>query len=212
MSTSSPQATAAGEQSQWQAQLAQMLAGVSQPELAKVMGPGGLQGLLSGTDASGKMAPDAANMEAATTQLNEGYDQAKTGSREAISYNALRSGESRRSPGAESSGIASAATSLDRDRSSAMRNLEFQSAQSSMSDYNKVLSMMGQGVNTSLGLAGGFSGASGAAIGGLSNTSQFGSVLGGASAGAGLGMSVGGGYGAAIGAVAGGVYGGLSNP
>lgn len=209
MSSTSPQSAAAGDQAVWQAQLAQVLSGVSQPELKSLTGQ--LSGLLEGRNASGQMAPDAANLAASTSQLNQGYAQAKTGSREAISYGALRSGEGRMSPGATSSALTSAATSLDRDRQTALQNLQFQSAQSSMTDYNKVLQMLGQGTSTSLSLAQGFSGASSAAIGGLSNQSQAGGIIGGAATGASLG-SYGGVYGAAIGAVAGGVYGGLSNP
>jgi hypothetical protein len=101
----------------------------------------------------------------------------------------------------------SAATSLDRDRQSALKNLDFQSASSSRSDFNQVLQLLGQGTKTGLGLAQGFSGASGAAIGGLSNQSQFGGALGGAASGAGLGFTVGNVPGAVIGGVLGGVGG-----
>jgi hypothetical protein len=167
--------------------------------------------MLDSRDASGKLGMDASVLSSAQNQLNSGYDQALTGSREAINYGALRSGESRRSPGAVGSAIQGAATGLDRDRSSALRNLEFMSAQSSLSDYNQVLSLLGQGANASLGLAQGFSGASGAAIGGLSNQSQMGGILGGAASGASLG-SVAGPWGALIGGVVGGVAGGVTAP
>jgi hypothetical protein len=184
-----------------------MLSNVAAPELAQLMGPNGLSGMLAGRDASGRLPQDAANLAGATSQLNQGYAQAQNGSREAIAYGGLRSGEGRMSPGAMGSATMSAATSLDRDRQSALRNLEFQSASSSMADYNQVLQLLGQGTKTGLGLAQGFSGAAGAAIGGLSGTSQFGGALGGAASGAGLGFSVGGVPGAAIGGVAGGVAG-----
>jgi hypothetical protein len=169
-----------------------------------------LGGMLE-TDASGMLKGDAALKSSAEKGLNQGYDQALTGSREAINYGALRSGESRRSPGAVGGAIQSAATGLDRDRASALRNLEFMSAQSNMSDYNQVLSLLGQGSNAALGLAQGFSGASGAAIGGLSNRSQFGSILGGAATGASLG-SYGGGWGALIGAGVGAGIGAFTAP
>jgi hypothetical protein len=230
MSTSSPQAEAATQQSQWQGQLAKMLSETTWPELQSLLGGGGkhwvsvpggpgggywanwdgseskegiLPGMLSSMDASGRMAPDAAILNAAKGQLNQSYGQAQMGSKEAISYGALRSGEGRLSPGATSSAITSAATSLDRDRASALRNLEFMSAQSSLKDYNQVLQLLGQGTQASLGLAQGFSGSAGAAIGGLSGQSQFGSTLGGAATGASLGA-----YGGIYGALAGGVIGG----
>lgn len=212
MSSTSPQAAAAGDTAAWQAQLSQMLSGITMPELQKLMESGGLSGMLGSVGANGQMGADAAIKSSATSQLNQGYDQAKTGSREAISYGALRSGEGRSSPGAVSSAITSAATSLDRDRTSALRNLDFQSASSSMTDYNKVLQMLGQGTNTALGLAQGFSGASGAAIGGLSGMSQAGGIIGGAATGAGIGTAINPGWGTAIGAVAGGIYGAVSNP
>lgn len=230
MSSESAQGKAAGEQAQWQAQLALQLSELTQPELQSLLGGGGkhwvsvpggvgggywanwdgseskeglLPGMLASRDASGRMAPDTKIRADAMAQLNRGYDQAGFGSREAISYGALRAGEGRTSPGAVSSSIMSAATSLDRDRASAVRNLEFMSAQSSLKDYNQVLQLLGQGVNTSLGLAGGFSGAAGAAIGGLSNQSQLGNTIGGAATGASLGS-----YGGIPGALAGGVIGG----
>jgi hypothetical protein len=209
VSTTSPQAQAAGEQSVWQAQLSQMLSGVALPELTQLMGQNGLGGMLSGRDASGRLPQDAANLAGATSQLNQSYGQAKMGSREAIAYGGLRSGEGRMSPGATGSATMSAATSLDRDRQSALRNLEFQSASSSMSDYNQVLQLLGQGTKSGLGLAQGFSGAAGSAIGGMSGQSQFGSALGGAASGAALGSSISPGWGTVIGGVVGGVAGGL---
>ena len=241
MSSTSPQAAAASSNSQWQAQLAQMLSGVTLPELQKIIGSdtwtparpesilpngrvipateghwnrgdgGGLMGMLANTDPNGQMQQDAKVKADAVGQLNQGYNQAQTGTKEAISYGALRSGEGRRSPGATSSALGMAATGLERDRTAALRNLEFASAQSSLSDYNKVLQLLGQGANTSLGLAQGFSGAQGAAIGGLSGNSQAGNVMGGAASGAALGTSIYPGWGTAIGAVVGGIY-GLTQP
>lgn len=209
MSTTSPQAAAAGEQAHWQAMLASQLSGLTAPELKGLTDR--LGGMLNSTDANGRMGVDREILDSAKSGLNRGYDQAITGSREAINYGALRSGESRLSPGAVGGAIQSAATSLDRDRSSALRNLEFMSAQSSLSDYNQVLSLLGQGSNAALGLSQGFSGASGAAIGGLSNQTQAGSIIGGAASGASVG-SVAGPWGALIGGVVGGVAGGLTSP
>lgn len=243
MSTTSPQAEAAGQEAAWQAGLAQQLSGLTQPELQMLlMGgkkwvpnpntvspatgeimhgssgghwettPGLLSGILSSQDAQGRLGPDAKIRADALAQLNTGFGQAQMGSREAIGYGGLRSGEGRLSPGAVNTSVMSAATSLDRDRATALRNLEFQSAQSSLADYNQVLSLLGQGVNTSLGLSRGFSGAAGAAIGGLSTQTQAGNVLGGAASGAALGTSIYPGWGTVIGGVLGAGAGLLSSP
>jgi hypothetical protein len=84
------------------------------------------------------------------------------------------------------------------------------SAQSSMSDYNQILSLLGQGTNQALGLGQGFAGNANSAIGGMSQNSQFGSVLGGAASGAALGSTIYPGWGTVIGGVVGGVAGGLA--
>lgn len=205
MSTKSPQEKAAEENASLQAALSQQLSGIALPELRSITGQ--LTGALDTRDPSGKLAMDAQNYNAARGVLGQSYGQAKNTSRESIAYNALRSGEATRSPNAVSSAITSSAAGLDRDMASALRRLEFQSAQTGMKDYNQILQLLGQDVSTGLNLGGGFSGAANSAIGMMSNQSPFGSTLGGASAGAGLGASVGGPWGALIGGVAGGAAG-----
>ena len=213
MSTVSPQAGAAGEISTWQADLSQRLAGISLPELQKIIGggPGAtksstLPGMLASQNAQGQMGVDTQNYQSALQTLNQGYGNAQFSSKEGISYNALRGGTGREMGGATQSAITSAATSLERDQMAAQRNLQFMSAQSSMKDYNTVLQLLGQGSNTALGLASGFAGTSAAALQGMSNTTQMSGALGGATAGAGAGMAAGP-YGALAGAVIGGVAG-----
>jgi hypothetical protein len=210
VSTTSPQSAAADKEAQWQAALSRQLAGIAKPELQTLVTSLGES--LGNRTASGQLGLDASVLSSAKQELNLGYDQAKFGNTELIRYNTLRSGEDRRSPGAAGSAIQGAATGLDRDRASALRNLQFMSAQSSLSDYNQVLSLLGQGSNAALGLAQGFSGASGAAIGGLSNQTQMGGILGGAASGASLGTTISPGWGTLIGGVVGGVAGGLTSP
>lgn len=212
MSSSSPQSAAAGKQAESQAALAERLSNITMPELQQLMGSGGLGGMLSGRDASGMMGPDALIKSSALGQLNQSYGQAQRGSQEAIQYGALRSGLGRTDPGAVGGAIGSAATSLDRDRQSALRNLDFMSAQSSMGDYNQVLSLLGQGSRSALSMGQGFSGAAGSAIGGMSGQSQMAGVLGGAASGAALGSSISPGWGTLIGGVVGGVAGGVTSP
>ena len=233
MSTTSPQEKAAGETAAWQSQLASQLSGVTIPELQKMLGtpgvaghyqttgkegeqtwvpatdatPGSLSALLDSTQ--GGSAPstlDQSVLAGATTQLNQGYDQAQNASKESIGYQSLRGGVNRTNAPAESGAIGRAASSLERDRQTALNNLNFQSSVSSMADYNQLLQLMGQGAQTSLGLASGFGSATGSAIGGLSKNSEFGSTLGGAASGAALG-AVAGVPGAVIGGVAGGMLG-----
>lgn len=209
MSSTSPQAEAAGQQQEWQARLAQQLSSISQPELRSLVG--NLSGMVcpGNLTSSGMLRQDAGILSAAQGQLNAGYDQALRGSQEAINYGALRSGEGR--SGVAGGAITQAATGIERDRQAALRNLQFMSAQSSLTDYNQVLSLLGQGANASLGLAQGFSGAAGAAAGGLSNQSQLGGTLGGAASGAALGTTILPGWGTVIGGIVGGAAGYLGS-
>ena len=212
MSTTSPQAKAADQNAQWQAALAKQLSGVTIPELQSLLGPSGsITQMLGNLNANGQLPQDAANLKSATDELNRGYGQAGFGNQEFTNYAALRMGEGRRSPGAVNSMMQGAATSLERDRQQALANLNFMSANASMTDYNKLLGLMGQGVQTSLGLAQGFSGASNSAIGGLSNQTQMGGFLGGAASGAAAGSMINVPYGTIVGGVVGGVGGLLSS-
>jgi hypothetical protein len=204
----SPQSEAAGAASANQAQLSKQLSGVALPALSQNLGT--LSGMLGSRTETGQLGIDANVRNQAIQQLNSGYQQAGQGQAEAINYGAMRSGEGRLGPGVVSSAIGSAATGLERDRQQALRNLEFMSAQSSMSDYNQILSLLGQGTNQALGLGQGFAGNANSAIGGMSQNSQFGSVLGGAASGAALGSTIYPGWGTVIGGVVGGVAGGLA--
>ena len=209
MSGESAQQKAAGEQSLWQAQLAQQLSGIAMPELSALTGR--LGGMLGSRDETGRMSFDADALMAGKGELNRAYDQAGFGTSEAMKYRGLSEGFGRLNPGAMSSGLMSAATTGEQQRMAALRNLEFMSAQSSMQDFNKVMQQLGLASNQALGLAGGFSGAAGQAIGGLSNQSQFGNAVGGLVTGAGLGSTFGV-PGAIVGGVVGLGAGLLSNP
>ena len=186
MSSTSPRAAAAGQQSSFEAELQQQLAGIALPQLNAITGQNGLATNLLNSTQGGtvKSSADKANYASALGQLNQGYGQAAFGNREAINYGALRSGE--RSGNVMGSALGSAATSLERDRQAALNNLQFQSASSSLTDYNQLLSLMGQGSQTALGLGGQAGQIANGAIGGLNNQSVLSQVLGGVSAGAGI--------------------------
>jgi len=191
MSTTSPQVKAAGENAAWQNSIANRGWNMAQPQLQSLLGggafgqPGMIQSMLGSQNAMGMMAPDSANLAAATNQLNQGYQQAGFGQQQTIGYGGLRSGEGRMSPGAMNASLGSAASTLERQRQGALANLNFMSAQASMSDYNKLLGLMGQGTQTAMGFGGGFSGLSNQAIAGLDPTSTMDKVL------SGIGTAVG---------------------
>ncbi len=175
---------------------------------------GSLSSLLASTQ--GGSVPsmlDQTAYQSALGQLNRGYAQQGRGITEYGGYQGLRTGEGRRSPGAMTSAIGQAATALERDRQQALANLQFTSAQTSMADYNKLLQLMGQGTQTALGLAGGFSATSSAALGGLSQVSPGQTAMGGFGAGAALGAGIGSvvpGVGTVLGGAIGGVLGGVA--
>jgi len=214
MSTTSPQSRAADENAQWQAALARQLYQIAGPEYRSLLGSGGtISNMLSSMDSSGRLAIDSANLKSSTDELNRAYTQAQFGNREFANYAGLRSGEGRVSPGAISAVTGNMGTTLENDRQQALANLNFMSATSSMQDYNKLLGLMGQGIQSSLGLAQGYSGAANAAIGGLSGQSQFGTTMAGFSTGAALGAGIGSvvpGIGTVLGGAVGGVVGGAT--
>jgi len=214
MSTVSPQARAADENAQWQSALAKQLYEIAGPEYRSLLGQGGtISTMLGSMNANGQLPQDAANLKSATDELNRGYGQAGFGNREFVNYAGLRSGEGRISPMSANSMMQGAATSLERDRQAALANLNFMSANASMTDYNKLLGLMGQGVQSSLGLAQGYSGAANAALGGLSQQTQMGTTLAGMGAGASLGATIGSfwpGPGTLIGGAIGGIAGGAA--
>lgn len=180
MSTSNPQAEAAGQQAGFSANLASQLSMIALPELTRLMGgPNSLIGGQLGSTGGGnvKSSMDQANYNTSLSQLNQGYGQAQMGSREAIQYGALRSGLGRTQPGATSGAITSAATSLERDRQTALNNLNFQSSQASMQDYNQLLGLMGMGSKSALGLSGQAGGLANQAISGISNQSDMATEL-----------------------------------
>lgn len=104
-----------------------------------------------------------------------------------------------------------AALTLDTQRKGALRNLQFQEAESGLSQYNTLLQLLGTGSAQALGLGGAFGGAQGTAIGGLSNVSEGGAALSGGVAGAGAGSAFGP-YGALLGGVLGAAGGAMSAP
>jgi hypothetical protein len=178
--TSTPQSSAANEQASFQSALQGQLSSIAVPELQRMLNPGGVisSQLASTNGGNTKSSMDQAAYNASLSQLNQGYGQAAFGNKEAINYGGLRSGEGRMSSGVMGSALGSAATSLERDRQSAMNNLQFQSASSSLTDYNQLLSLMGMGAKSALGLSGQAGQAANQAISGLSNQSDLSTGIG----------------------------------
>jgi hypothetical protein len=185
MSTQSDQSKAASESAGFQANIGRSLTGIYGPEYNMLLGnptmgtPGLIPSALSSAQGgNGMMAMDRQNLAGATSQLNSGYQQAGFGLGQNIGYGGLRSGEGRRSPFAMNAALGGAATTLGQQYASALNNLNFMSAQASMTDYNKMLGLMGMGVGSEMGLAGGFSQNMNQAIAGLKSTSEADDVIG----------------------------------
>jgi len=179
--TSSPQTEAAGQQAGVSANLASQLSMIALPELTRMIGgPQSMIGSQLASTAGGnvKSSMDQANYNTSLSQLNQGYGQAAFGDKEAINYNALRSGEGRLSSAVPESSIASSATRLEDQRQQALSNLNFQSASSSLTDYNQLLGLMGMGAKSALGLSGQAGGLANQAISGLSNQTDMSTMLG----------------------------------
>lgn len=182
LNPNSPQQDAAASLGLTQSALANQLYKVAGPELQSLVGPGGMvSGQVASTQGGRvRSSMDQAAYDSSLSQLNQGYGQAAFGNKEAINYGALRSGE--RSGNVVGSALGSAATGLERDRQSALSNLQFQSASASLTDYNQLLGLMGQGAKTSLGLAGGNWGLAAGGIGGLNPNSNLSQTIGAVSA------------------------------
>jgi hypothetical protein len=210
----SDQTLAARKQATTQAQLQSNLSAIALPGLKSMIGPGGtLSNLLASTNNGQNLSSlDQKAMDTVLGQVKTGYGQAGFGTKEAISYGGLRSGEGRLSGtgGPQSSALSSAAMMLDRDRFMAEQNIKYASDAAGMTNFNKILNLFGQGTQTALGLGAGNANAATSAIAGMSTNTQTGSILGGASAGAAAGSAILPGWGTVIGAVGGGLVGGLA--
>lgn len=206
MSTESPAQAASADLARTNAGLAQNLSGVALPELSQMMAVVRRElGSAPGQEPAGIKQAYAG----ARTQLNEGYNNARTDTLGLLQQQALQSGQ-RFLPGQVNAIYGSAMTNLEQDRSAALKRLQYGEAQAGLSEYNQLLNLMGVGTGTALNLGKGFAGQQASAIGGLSQSSQFGSALGGAASGASLGSAFGG-WGALAGGVLGGAYGALAS-
>lgn len=205
MSTN-PQQAAAGEASRTNAQLATELWDTSKGPLSEILAQlkGGLEG---GPNAIPENISRQFN--AAREQNNIGYDSAINTNRELASARARSSGQVY-STGELDSAIAQGTFALNQSRDSATRNLKFQEAQAGMGQYNQMLSLLGQGANTAIGMGQGMSQAQLGAIGQMGGGGGgWGGALQGAVGGAASGATIGAGnpYGIAIGAILGGIGG-----
>lgn len=202
------QQKAAGEAQRANAQLAGELWDSSKGPLSEIlqMLQGGLAG---GPDAIPENVSKQFN--AAREQTDIGYDSSIRANRELAGARARTSGQPY-STGELDAAISQGTWALNQSRDSAMRNLKFQEAQAGMGQYNQMLSLLGQGANTAIGMGQGMSQAQLGAIGQMSSGGGWGGALSGAAGGAATGATIGAGnpYGIAIGAVLGGVAGGLS--
>ena len=201
MSTESPKEEASTEAARTQVELQRRLSDVALPQLSEI-----IAALSKQLDTNGGENRDVARVFGeARKQLGESYGEQVSSNQNLVRQQALQSGNVF-SSGQVDSAINQNAVLLDRQRAQGERNLQFQEAQASLGQYNTLMNMLGQSSGTALNIGRGFAGNQIGAIGGLSNSSPFGSALGGAASGASIGSSFGG-WGALIGGVAGGAAG-----
>lgn len=201
MSTESPAQAASADVARTNANLAQQLNSTSFPELSQMLGL-----IRRELGSGGEPASISGAYGAARKQLDSSYDDALGNTKGLLNQQALQSGE-RFLPGQVNGVYGQYAQGLEQDRAQAQRRLQFGEANAGLSQYNQLLNMLGQGSGAALNLGRGYSGNQAAAIGGLSQSSQFGSALGGAASGAAIGTSIYPGWGTAIGGVVGGAAG-----
>lgn len=199
-----PQQAAAGEASRTNAQLAGELWNASRGPLGDILGmlQGGLKG---GPNAIPENVSQ--QFDQARRQENAGYDSAIRANRELATARA-RTGGMPYTTGELDAAISQGTYALNQSREAGLRNLQFQEAQAGMGQYNQMLSLLGMGANTAIGMGQGMSQAQLGAIGQMGGQSGgWGGALGGAAAGAAAGSQIYPGWGTAIGAVIGGVGG-----
>jgi len=196
----------AGQAQRANAQLAGQLWDTSKGPLSEILQM--LQGGLAGGPNS---IPEGVSrqFDAAREQTNTSYNSAINTNRELSAARARTSGQPY-STGELDAAIAQGTFALNQSRESAMRNLQFQEAQAGMGQYNQMLSLLGQGANTAIGMGQGMSQAQLGAIGQMSSGGGWGGALSGAASGAAAGTAVNPGWGTVIGGVLGGVAGGFA--
>jgi hypothetical protein len=196
---------AAGEAARTNAQLAGSLWSESKGPLSEI-----LEMLKSGVGGGADAIPESVSkqFDMARQQNDLGYDSAIRANRELAGARAKTSGQPY-STGELDAAISQGTFALNQSRATATRNLNFQEAQAGMGQYNQMLSLLGQGANTAIGMGQGMTQAQLAGINGMSSSGGWGGAAQGAAGGAGMGAQFTGGnpYGIAIGAVLGGAAG-----
>lgn len=196
---------AAGEAARTNAQLAGELWDQSKGPLGEI-----LSMLKEGVAGGPNAIPESVSkqFDTARQQNDLGYDSAIKANRELAGARARTSGQPY-STGELDAAISQGTWALNQSRATATRNLNFQEAQAGMGQYNQMLSLLGQGGNTAIGMGQGMTQAQLAGINGMSGGGGWGGAASGAAGGAGMGAQFTGGnpYGIAIGAVLGGAAG-----
>jgi len=202
VSSASPQEAAAAEAARTNFDVQGQLSNIALPGLKAT-----LDSLYQQLGTGNSLNQDVHNtFETARTQLGESYDQGLRSNQGLLQQQARQSGEIFQ-PQQVQDAISLQATQMDHQRVQGMRNLRFQESQAGLSQYNQLMTMLGQGSGAAFNMGQGFSSLQSGAIGGMNNQDPWGGALAGAGAGASLGGSIGGGYGAAIGAIGGGFAG-----
>lgn len=206
MSSSSPQESAATEAARTNLGVQEQLSNIALPGLKAT-----LDSLYQQLGTGNSLNADVhKTFDTARTQLGESYDQGLRSNQGLLQQQARQSGEIFQ-PQQVQDAISLQATQMDHQRAQGMRNLQFQESQAGLSQYNQLMTMLGQGSGAAFNMGQGFSSLQSGAIGGMNNKDPWGSTIGGAASGAALGTSISPGWGTAIGAVGGGLAGWLGS-
>jgi len=198
MSSSSPREIAATDATAIQANLASRLQAQGLPEIQNMID----MVTRETSGGYGSMLPMVRNaFEPVEDALKSDYGQAQASSAALIAQRAKQSGGIF-GPNAVSDATTNAANLLNQDMTQAMSRLKLRETQANVSTWDQLMNIVGGGTRGSLGFMQADASLWNQAIGGMSNTSQMGSIVGGAGTGAGVGSAFGP-YGTAIGALLG---------
>ena len=206
MSQSSPRSEAAAQTQFTAASLQKQLTDISYPEIQSL-----LKSVTSdlGTGFNTVPASVSKAFAPAFSELNTTIDSAEGQMSGVLGQKAKQSGAVL-GPNQLTDATSLAVRGLEQNRAAGMRSLKFQEATAGLEQYNSLLSLLGQGSGTAIGMGSGALGLATGATAGMSGESQFGSAMGGAATGASIGSYISPGWGTVIGGVAGGLYGAMS--
>lgn len=201
MSFTSPREAAAADAARIQSKYSAQLADVSLPQLSSLIST--LQkdvnptGIAPSVSSAFDTARKGVTSDFAAAGKGQAFDISQSFKQSGMPYSSSNVDEATRG----------AAIAMNKEKTNAMQQLDFQEANAGMNQFNQLMNLLGAGEGAALNIGKGFSSVQNAAIGGLSNTSPGSGAVGGAASGAALGSEIYPGWGTVIGGVLGGVGG-----